>query len=174
MVGPAEVRPAGVCGAVGAWCACHALPRRGARAALPRTAASTASLLCATAPQVSHTNPIVIAVIADTVGLHVFVVEVGGEFTKTVGLEAGHNGWTTLIGACSVPVSVLTRFIPVDHAVTNDATHWIKVSQGQQDDAAAAAPGPGGAAAREVCDADEPRAVAPSAVVPTTGSQPPD
>ncbi|KAA0157310.1 hypothetical protein FNF27_05037 [Cafeteria roenbergensis] len=107
-----------------------------------------------------HTNPIFIGVIVVTVGLQVFIVEVGGEFTKTTGLEAAHWGWTILIGAFSLPVGLLMRVIPVDDSKADDATYWIQRTERQMDDAAAA----GAPAAR-----DAPKDVSPTAVVPRSG-----
>lgn len=89
-----------------------------------------------------HTNPIFIGVIVVTVGLQIFIVEVGGEFTKTTGLAIEHWGWTILLGFISIPVGVLMRFIPVDNDPRDEADYWISTSQKQMDAALAARTAP--------------------------------
>lgn len=59
------------------------------------------------------TNPIFIAVIVITIALQVFIVEVGGLFTKTSGLTPTQWVITSAIGACALPVGILMRLIPV-------------------------------------------------------------
>ena len=60
-----------------------------------------------------HKNAIFAAVIVVTIGCQIFIVEVGGKFTSTTGLTLYHWGWSVLFGACSTPLGVLMRFIPV-------------------------------------------------------------
>lgn len=58
-------------------------------------------------------NPIFLAVIVVTFLTQLFVVEVGGDFTRTAGLTANQWFITIGLGALALPVGVLMRFIPV-------------------------------------------------------------
>ena len=77
-----------------------------------------------------HKNPIFLLIIATTFFTQLFVVEVGGEFTRTTGLT--FNQWliTIGLGAISLPIGILMRFIPVKedlnafadtHRITNES-----------------------------------------------------
>eukprot|EP00736_Rhodelphis_marinus_P009795 Rmarinus@m.10054 len=59
-----------------------------------------------------HSSLFVIIIVI-TVGLQVFIVEVGGDFTSTHGLTSSQWGWCLLFGFISMPVSLLSRFIHV-------------------------------------------------------------
>jgi hypothetical protein len=59
-------------------------------------------------------NKLFLGVIVVTIGLQVFIVEVGGDFTKTSSLSAAHWGETMGLGAISLPLGILMRFIPVE------------------------------------------------------------
>jgi magnesium-transporting ATPase (P-type) len=59
-------------------------------------------------------NPIFLGVTALTVGLQIMLIEVGGEFIKTSPLTWQQWLITIGLGALSLPVGVLMRFIPVE------------------------------------------------------------
>jgi len=59
-------------------------------------------------------NPIFIAVSVVTVLLQILLIEVGGEFMQTSPLTASQWLITIGLGAISLPVGVLMRFIPVE------------------------------------------------------------
>ena len=59
------------------------------------------------------TNWLFVAVIFATIGLQFFIVEVGGEFTKTTGLSWELWLWSIALGLIALPLGVLMRFIPV-------------------------------------------------------------
>jgi len=61
-----------------------------------------------------NANPIFLFIIFVTILTQLFVVEVGGEFTRTTGLSAEHWFITIGLGAISLPVGLLMRLIPVD------------------------------------------------------------
>jgi magnesium-transporting ATPase (P-type) len=58
-------------------------------------------------------NPMFMAIIFITLGLQIFVIEVGGEFTKTAGLTPKQWLISSALGFITVPVGILMRFIPV-------------------------------------------------------------
>ena len=58
-------------------------------------------------------NPIFGIIIIITVGLQIFIVEVGGKFTSTTGLTLKHWGWSILLACFTTPLGVLMRLIPV-------------------------------------------------------------
>jgi len=58
-------------------------------------------------------NPIFGVIIIITVGLQIFIVEVGGKFTSTTGLTLKHWGWSILLACFTTPLGVLMRLIPV-------------------------------------------------------------
>ncbi len=60
-----------------------------------------------------HKNGIFMAIIIITIGLQIFIVEVGGRFTSTTGLSIEHWGWSIVMGFGSAPVGFLMRSIPV-------------------------------------------------------------
>jgi calcium-translocating P-type ATPase len=60
-----------------------------------------------------RSNPIFLAVIVVTFLTQLFVVEVGGDFTRTAGLSASQWLITIGLGAIALPVGVLMRFIPI-------------------------------------------------------------
>jgi hypothetical protein len=60
-----------------------------------------------------HKNSIFGSVIIITVGLQIFIVEVGGKFTSTTGLTLKHWGWSVLLACFTAPLGVLMRLIPV-------------------------------------------------------------
>jgi hypothetical protein len=64
--------------------------------------------LCAPLPL-----PRSMVIIFITIGLQIMIVEVGGRFTSTTGLQLREWGWSVLMGFGSVPVGILMRFIPV-------------------------------------------------------------
>mmetsp|Transcript_3446 Transcript_3446/g.8007 ORF Transcript_3446/g.8007 Transcript_3446/m.8007 type:complete len:1159 (-) Transcript_3446:319-3795(-) len=59
-----------------------------------------------------HKNPIFAAVIVITVGLQIFIVEVGGLFTKTSPLNVTQWLVSAAIGLVALPVGLLMRLIP--------------------------------------------------------------
>ncbi|KAG5190998.1 hypothetical protein JKP88DRAFT_296915 [Tribonema minus] len=58
-------------------------------------------------------NPMFLAIIVITLGLQIFVIEVGGEFTKTAGLTWDQWLITAALGAITIPLGILMRFVPV-------------------------------------------------------------
>lgn len=60
-----------------------------------------------------HKNYLFLAVIVITIGLQAFIVEVGGQFTKTEGLSFELWLWSIALGAIALPLGVVMRFIPV-------------------------------------------------------------
>ena len=58
-------------------------------------------------------NYIFLGVSVVTIGLQIFLVEVGGEFVKTVHLTPAQWLITVALGAIGLPLGVLMRFIPV-------------------------------------------------------------
>jgi magnesium-transporting ATPase (P-type) len=67
-------------------------------------------------------NPIFMGVIAVTVGLQIFIVELGGLFTKTSSLDGQQWLITVLIGAGAIPVGILMRLFPVAENPDNYAS----------------------------------------------------
>lgn len=82
-------------------------------------------------------NWLFMAIIFATVGMQAFIVEVGGDFTKTTGLSGIHWLYTILLGAIALPLGVLMRFIPVGERETDYAEYYLNKSEAS---AAAAAP----------------------------------
>jgi Ca2+-transporting ATPase len=66
-------------------------------------------------------NPMFLAIILITLGLQIFVIEVGAEFTKTQGLSAEQWIYSALLGLIALPLGVLMRFIPVKEDPTDFA-----------------------------------------------------
>jgi hypothetical protein len=60
-----------------------------------------------------HKNRIFMGVIVVTVGLQVFIVEIGGKFTSTTGLTLKHWGYSILLACFTAPLGVLMRLVPV-------------------------------------------------------------
>jgi hypothetical protein len=60
-----------------------------------------------------HRNAIFSVVIFVTIGLQIFIVEIGGQFTSTTGLTLKHWGWSVLLACFTAPLGVLMRLIPV-------------------------------------------------------------
>jgi len=58
-------------------------------------------------------NKIFILIIFITIGLQIFIIEIGGDFTKTAGLTAYQWIVSALLGAISIPLGFMMRFIPV-------------------------------------------------------------
>ena len=52
-------------------------------------------------------NPIFGVIIIITVGLQIFIVEVGGKFTSTTGLTLLHWGWSVMFGAFAAHLGAL-------------------------------------------------------------------
>ena len=69
-----------------------------------------------------HKNPIFIGVIVVTVALQIFIVELGGLFTKTVGLTVMQWVITAAIGAGAIPIGLLMRLFPVKEDPSNFAS----------------------------------------------------
>jgi len=67
-------------------------------------------------------NPIFMGVIVVTIALQIFIIELGGLFTKTSGLTAVEWVVTAAIGLGSLPVGVLMRLIPVEEDPNNFAS----------------------------------------------------
>lgn len=67
-------------------------------------------------------NPIFAAVIFVTVALQIFIVELGGLFTKTSSLTPIQWLITSAIGLGALPVGILMRFIPVQEDPSNFAS----------------------------------------------------
>jgi hypothetical protein len=65
-----------------------------------------------------------LAVIAISMGLQALFVEVGGEFFKTTGLTGAHWGITVGLGALTLVVGVLLRFVPVPARETDFASFF--------------------------------------------------
>ena len=61
------------------------------------------------------------AFIFATIGLQFFIVEVGGEFTKTTGLSWELWLWSIALGLIALPLGVLMRFIPVKESAASFA-----------------------------------------------------
>ena len=57
-------------------------------------------------------SKIFLAVVVVSVVVQALVVEFGGKFTKCSGLTATHWAWTILLGAVSLPLGVVMRWIP--------------------------------------------------------------
>ena len=72
-----------------------------------------------------ETNPLFIGVIVLTLALQVFIVEVGGDFTRTTGLSVEHWFETIGLGALSLIVGVLMRFIPVPERPSDFADMYL-------------------------------------------------
>ncbi len=77
--------------------------------------------------------PCSIAIIVITIGLQIFIVEVGGRFTSTTGLELKEWGWSVLMGFGSVPVGIVMRFIPVKEDPKSFATFYSNEESGGGD-----------------------------------------
>jgi magnesium-transporting ATPase (P-type) len=60
-----------------------------------------------------HTNPIFLFVTLFSIGAQIFLVYIGGEFVKTSPLTLEQFVITMGLGALSMPIGVLMRFIPV-------------------------------------------------------------
>merc|ERR1711879_677259 len=58
------------------------------------------------------------AILVLTCGLQVFIVEAGGEFTKTRPLTAAEWGWSIFIGSFSLVYHQAIRLIPVENNET--------------------------------------------------------
>jgi P-type Ca2+ transporter type 2C len=69
-----------------------------------------------------HKNPIFMGVIVITIALQIFIVEVGGLFTKTSGLTAVQWLVTSAIGLGVIPLGILMRFLPAVEDPSNFAT----------------------------------------------------
>lgn len=72
-----------------------------------------------------ETNMLFIGVIVITIILQVFIVEVGGDFTRTSGLSAEHWFASMGLGALSLIVGIGMRFIPVSDRETDFADHYL-------------------------------------------------
>ena len=59
-----------------------------------------------------HKNPTFIIVTIITIGFQIILVEFGGDFLKTSPLSASQWLITVALGAISLPIGVLMRFIP--------------------------------------------------------------
>jgi len=59
------------------------------------------------------TNPMFLSIIAISIVVQIVFLEAFGSFTKTAGLTLAHWCITIAVGAVSVPLGVLMRFIPV-------------------------------------------------------------
>merc|ERR1711871_348224 len=59
-------------------------------------------------------NPMFCLVIFFTVLFQVFVVHVGGDFTKTTGLSSAHWGISIAVGIISLPLGIVMRFVPME------------------------------------------------------------
>ncbi len=65
-----------------------------------------------------------LAVIAISMGLQALFVEVGGDFFKTTGLTGTHWGYTIGLGALTLVVGVLLRFVPVPSRVSDYSSYF--------------------------------------------------
>jgi len=70
------------------------------------------------------TNPVFILIIVVTIGVQIFMVEVGGTFTSCTGLTIEFWGWSFLLGAGSVPVGILMRLIPMKEDPDSFANYY--------------------------------------------------
>lgn len=88
------------------------------------------------------TNPMFIFVIFASIGLQVVMVEVGGDFVKTVGLSLDHWGLSIAYAAITMPLGFLMRFIPItddpsdfggyDDPLSNSSGHSVDVADKKQ------------------------------------------
>jgi hypothetical protein len=69
-------------------------------------------------------NPIFGVIIIITVGLQIFIVEVGGKFTSTTGLTLKHWGWSVLLACFTTPVGVMMRWVPVKENPKSFANYY--------------------------------------------------
>jgi len=60
-----------------------------------------------------HTNAMFIMVIILSAGMQIFIVEVGGSFTKTIGLKLDHWWISILYALITLPLGFIMRFIPI-------------------------------------------------------------
>lgn len=74
-------------------------------------------------------NYLFLGVIVATIGLQIFIVEVGGNFTKTQPLTIDHWLETIGLGAISLPLGVLMRFIPVNQRPKDYADYYLKSAE---------------------------------------------
>jgi len=70
------------------------------------------------------TNPTFILIIVVTIGVQIFMVEVGGTFTSCTGLTIEFWGWSFLLSAGTVPVGLLMRFIPGEEDPKSFANYY--------------------------------------------------
>ncbi len=71
-----------------------------------------------------HKNPIFSAVIFVTIGLQIFIVEIGGKFTSTTGLSLQHWGWSVLLACFTMPLGMAMRFIPITESKASFADFY--------------------------------------------------
>eukprot|EP01138_Halocafeteria_seosinensis_P008652 gb/GECG01008843.1/.p1 GENE.gb/GECG01008843.1/~~gb/GECG01008843.1/.p1 ORF type:complete len:1219 (+),score=193.52 gb/GECG01008843.1/:1-3657(+) len=72
-----------------------------------------------------HRSPVFLTIIVITIGLQIFIVEVGGNFTETSGLEAKHWGVTIGLGALALPVGVIMRLLPARDRPADFADYYL-------------------------------------------------
>jgi magnesium-transporting ATPase (P-type) len=63
-------------------------------------------------------NRVFMAIILITIGLQIFIIQVGGEFTRTAGLTPYQWIISALLGAISLPLGIVMRFIPITESMT--------------------------------------------------------
>lgn len=61
-------------------------------------------------------NTLFIGIIIFTILAQVFIVEYGGDFVRTVGLNTNEWKKCIILGALSLPVGVIMRFIPIENS----------------------------------------------------------
>jgi hypothetical protein len=69
-------------------------------------------------------NYLFAAIIVITIGVQIFIVEVGGQFTSTTGLTLEFWGWSFLLGAGAWPVGILMRLLPVKEDPKSFANYY--------------------------------------------------
>eukprot|EP01138_Halocafeteria_seosinensis_P005174 gb/GECG01005291.1/.p1 GENE.gb/GECG01005291.1/~~gb/GECG01005291.1/.p1 ORF type:complete len:1213 (+),score=202.22 gb/GECG01005291.1/:1-3639(+) len=72
-----------------------------------------------------HRSPVFLSIILITIGLQIFIVEVGGSFTETSGLELRHWGMSIGLGALALPTGVLMRLLPVADRPADFADYYL-------------------------------------------------
>eukprot|EP01138_Halocafeteria_seosinensis_P001621 gb/GECG01001661.1/.p1 GENE.gb/GECG01001661.1/~~gb/GECG01001661.1/.p1 ORF type:complete len:1228 (+),score=168.97 gb/GECG01001661.1/:1-3684(+) len=72
-----------------------------------------------------HKNTVFLSVIVVTIALQIFIVEVGGNFTETSGLEVRHWGMTIGLGALALPIGILMRLLPAKDRPADFADYYL-------------------------------------------------
>ena len=73
-----------------------------------------------------HTNKIFIGVIVVTIALQIFIIEVGGRFTETAGLQLNHWFSSVGLGALSLPIGIIMRWVPARDRPSDFAEYYLQ------------------------------------------------